>query len=183
MPLFEYSCQSCDHEFEALVRNGQAPTCPSCGARSSRSASRCLRRAARRRVVGVGSADERRLRSLRRPPRPRLLLDELEDSCAKAPSTTGADALPQLIEEPRDDDQRLASAATGSFGTSASTTRCPSGWKARLTPNCPKGGVWSVLGTQGRGFSGLNTRPCTVSGATMICPVAFTVGAKVRSSS
>jgi putative FmdB family regulatory protein len=30
MPLFEYACQSCDHEFEALVRDGVAPTCPSC---------------------------------------------------------------------------------------------------------------------------------------------------------
>jgi putative FmdB family regulatory protein len=30
MPLFEYACQACDHQFEALVRNGQAPTCPSC---------------------------------------------------------------------------------------------------------------------------------------------------------
>ena len=30
MPLFEYACQACDHEFETLVRNGQAPTCPSC---------------------------------------------------------------------------------------------------------------------------------------------------------
>jgi len=31
MPLFEYACRSCDREFEALVRAGQAPECPSCG--------------------------------------------------------------------------------------------------------------------------------------------------------
>ena len=30
MPLFEYACETCDREFETLVRNGQAPTCPSC---------------------------------------------------------------------------------------------------------------------------------------------------------
>ena len=32
MPIFEYSCQKCRHEFEALVRPGkQPPACPSCG--------------------------------------------------------------------------------------------------------------------------------------------------------
>jgi putative FmdB family regulatory protein len=30
MPLYEYACQSCDHEFEALVRTGDAPQCPEC---------------------------------------------------------------------------------------------------------------------------------------------------------
>ena len=30
MPLFEYACQTCDHQFETLVRNGTAPTCPAC---------------------------------------------------------------------------------------------------------------------------------------------------------
>ena len=30
MPLFEYACQACDHQFEVLVRNGAPPTCPSC---------------------------------------------------------------------------------------------------------------------------------------------------------
>jgi putative FmdB family regulatory protein len=32
MPLFEYQCRSCSHEFEVLVRPGDAaPTCTSCG--------------------------------------------------------------------------------------------------------------------------------------------------------
>jgi putative FmdB family regulatory protein len=32
MPLYEYLCRKCSHEFEALVRSGQpAPTCKSCG--------------------------------------------------------------------------------------------------------------------------------------------------------
>ncbi|MDP0500667.1 MAG: zinc ribbon domain-containing protein [Verrucomicrobiota bacterium JB022] len=32
MPLYEYTCQSCDHAFEALVQGSQSqPSCPSCG--------------------------------------------------------------------------------------------------------------------------------------------------------
>lgn len=34
MPLFEYACQACDHEFEALVRGNVPPACPSCQSRS-----------------------------------------------------------------------------------------------------------------------------------------------------
>jgi putative FmdB family regulatory protein len=30
MPLFDFSCQDCQHEFEALVRGSVAPVCPSC---------------------------------------------------------------------------------------------------------------------------------------------------------
>ncbi len=31
MPIYEYRCQSCGHELEALVRSGKEPeTCPSC---------------------------------------------------------------------------------------------------------------------------------------------------------
>lgn len=31
MPLFEYACRTCDHEFEALVRaSSDTPECPSC---------------------------------------------------------------------------------------------------------------------------------------------------------
>jgi putative FmdB family regulatory protein len=31
MPIYEYTCKSCDHQFEALVRSGTTPTCASCG--------------------------------------------------------------------------------------------------------------------------------------------------------
>lgn len=31
MPIYEYVCQDCQHEFEALVRRGKTPACPSCG--------------------------------------------------------------------------------------------------------------------------------------------------------
>lgn len=34
MPLFEYACQACNHQFEALVRNGAAPACPACNSDS-----------------------------------------------------------------------------------------------------------------------------------------------------
>lgn len=30
MPLFEYRCSRCDHQFEALVRDGNSPECPEC---------------------------------------------------------------------------------------------------------------------------------------------------------
>ena len=35
MPLYEYRCDSCDRDFEALVRSASdRPSCPSCGAES-----------------------------------------------------------------------------------------------------------------------------------------------------
>jgi putative FmdB family regulatory protein len=30
VPIYEYSCRGCGHEFEALVRKGTVPECPSC---------------------------------------------------------------------------------------------------------------------------------------------------------
>lgn len=30
MPIFEYTCRACAHQFEALVRKGDTPACPSC---------------------------------------------------------------------------------------------------------------------------------------------------------
>ena len=30
MPLYEYVCRACGHEFEALVRDANVPPCPSC---------------------------------------------------------------------------------------------------------------------------------------------------------
>jgi putative FmdB family regulatory protein len=30
MPLFDFRCARCDHRFEALVRNGELPRCPTC---------------------------------------------------------------------------------------------------------------------------------------------------------
>ena len=31
MPLYEYQCRACQHQFELLVRTGQVPACPTCG--------------------------------------------------------------------------------------------------------------------------------------------------------
>ena len=30
MPIYEYACNKCGHEFEKLVRSGAVPDCPSC---------------------------------------------------------------------------------------------------------------------------------------------------------
>ena len=32
MPLFEYRCEGCGHEFEMLVLKGTVPSCPQCKA-------------------------------------------------------------------------------------------------------------------------------------------------------
>ena len=31
MPLYAYSCNSCDNAFETLVRSDDIPACPACG--------------------------------------------------------------------------------------------------------------------------------------------------------
>ena len=31
MPIHEYACRACSHEFEALVRAADTPACASCG--------------------------------------------------------------------------------------------------------------------------------------------------------
>jgi putative FmdB family regulatory protein len=33
MPIFEYSCKACEHQFEALVLKQTVPACPKCGAK------------------------------------------------------------------------------------------------------------------------------------------------------
>ncbi len=30
MPIYEYACKSCQHEFETLVLGGRIPSCPAC---------------------------------------------------------------------------------------------------------------------------------------------------------
>jgi putative FmdB family regulatory protein len=30
MPIFEYACRACGHEFETLVRHGERPACAEC---------------------------------------------------------------------------------------------------------------------------------------------------------
>lgn len=31
MPIYEYTCRQCDHDFELLVRGSELPQCPKCG--------------------------------------------------------------------------------------------------------------------------------------------------------
>jgi putative FmdB family regulatory protein len=31
MPIYEFACQSCGHEFEVLVMGAERPECPECG--------------------------------------------------------------------------------------------------------------------------------------------------------
>jgi putative FmdB family regulatory protein len=33
MPIYEYTCSSCNAEFELLLRGSEQPSCPSCGKR------------------------------------------------------------------------------------------------------------------------------------------------------
>ena len=33
MPIYDFKCRACGHVFEELVKLGQTPDCPSCGAR------------------------------------------------------------------------------------------------------------------------------------------------------
>jgi putative FmdB family regulatory protein len=32
MPIYGYQCQKCGESFQTLVRSGETPVCPSCGA-------------------------------------------------------------------------------------------------------------------------------------------------------
>jgi putative FmdB family regulatory protein len=34
MPVYEYACRECRHEFEELVRGDERPSCPRCSSRS-----------------------------------------------------------------------------------------------------------------------------------------------------
>ena len=36
MPIYEYVCMACESHFEELVRNGEDPDCPDCGAANVR---------------------------------------------------------------------------------------------------------------------------------------------------
>lgn len=36
MPIYDFQCSACGHAFEELVRLGETPNCPACGAESPR---------------------------------------------------------------------------------------------------------------------------------------------------
>ena len=33
MPIYEYTCEKCGHEFETLLRGSEQPECPKCGSK------------------------------------------------------------------------------------------------------------------------------------------------------
>lgn len=41
MPIYEYQCDKCGHEFEELVFGDQTPSCPRCGAASTHKLMSC----------------------------------------------------------------------------------------------------------------------------------------------
>ena len=55
MPLYEYVCRACGHQFEALVRDANVPPCPAC---KGQNLERLLS------DFAVNSADRRQLNAL-----------------------------------------------------------------------------------------------------------------------
>ena len=53
MPIFEYTCQRCSQEFEAIVQPGGSTRCPACGA------TRLSKRLSVFAVVGTGDVRSR----------------------------------------------------------------------------------------------------------------------------
>ena len=72
MPIYEYICKECHHQFEALVYGKEKAECPKCHTKSWNRSSRSLRY--RRRVLAGGRA-RRALRILRRSARAGRMLD------------------------------------------------------------------------------------------------------------
>ncbi|MDA1081460.1 MAG: zinc ribbon domain-containing protein [Gemmatimonadetes bacterium] len=69
MPIFEYRCEECKHEFELLVRKGDVPACEKCSATTlekllslpsikSETTHGLAMRAAKRRDVSMGKERE-----------------------------------------------------------------------------------------------------------------------------
>lgn len=69
MPIFEYRCAACNHEFEALVRGGSTPVCEKCSSEKlekllslpaikSESTHALAMRAAKRRDAKMGAERE-----------------------------------------------------------------------------------------------------------------------------
>ena len=58
MPIYEYVCMECESHFEELVRNGEQPDCPDCGASNVRKQFSVF--------ATHGTAEQPELRQLRR---------------------------------------------------------------------------------------------------------------------
>ena len=77
MPIFEYTCQSCNHRFEHLTRADHQAVCPACDGTALEQAALHVRRSRERRGAARRVCRARALRLVRRPTRTRSLLDEL----------------------------------------------------------------------------------------------------------
>jgi putative FmdB family regulatory protein len=75
MPIFEYICKECDHRFEALVYGKEKAECPKCRTTRLKPQLGVRSLCERRFLFGLF---QRRLRIMRRSPRPRRLLDGQE---------------------------------------------------------------------------------------------------------
>ena len=75
MPIFEYICKQCHHQFETLLYGKEKAECPKCHATKLEPQLSVFAVSAKSSPSsGVVSFPERRLRILRRPARPRRLL-------------------------------------------------------------------------------------------------------------
>ena len=83
MPLYEYACKSCASQFEVLVRASETPECPSCHGKDLER--RLSVFAAHTAGAPQRSASPAPVRQLRRPARPRRLLDELSAAPPRVP--------------------------------------------------------------------------------------------------
>ena len=72
MPIFEYICKQCDHQFEALVYGEQKAECPKCHGAQAGAATLGICR--QRQGLPQRRAFDRSLWFVRRPPRAGILL-------------------------------------------------------------------------------------------------------------
>ena len=73
MPIFEYVCEQCDHEFEALVYGSGKPECPKCHGKKLTAQLSVFAVRERLVIFNLGQSGGR-LRHLWRPSRPRSVL-------------------------------------------------------------------------------------------------------------
>ena len=87
MPIFEYACKECDHQFEALVYGDEKAECPKC--HSKKLAPQLSVFAVSAKVLFAAEPFDGRLRQLWRSPRPGRLFArryELRDALLGRPA-------------------------------------------------------------------------------------------------
>ena len=97
MPLYEFQCKGCGHEFEDLVLGSAQPVCPSC---NSRQLERLLSVFAVSAGRGRSHAGRGCVRKLRRPQGTRSLLDELTVRAKRMGGKMRRTSLPARLPQP-----------------------------------------------------------------------------------